>query len=280
MELYLHKNGEQVGPYTEEQISSSLTDGELSRDDIVWHEGLSEWQPLHTIFSLPEPVIPPAQMPQAPAKASGAEQPKSLFKKIRIGTSLAALIIFVFPWMDVQCADKTMMTQTGFQVIYGGASVTEEMESNWPGAPGAAKESTSENSMGVAPLIAIAFLSVIGAVAFSFITFFHGSDKAEWYSSILPAVALALLLCQMMIGFPVKTKIIKEMSQKPPQAASADDPFAALGESMAMGMMANIRVKPTPAFYLELLALGIPTLLLLSRYIDIRRKKSEVETGR
>lgn len=52
MELYLHKNGEQVGPFTEEQISSMINDGSLSRDDITWHEGLTEWQPLHTVFDI------------------------------------------------------------------------------------------------------------------------------------------------------------------------------------------------------------------------------------
>jgi len=52
MELYLHKNGEQVGPFTEEQISSMINDGSLSRDDITWHEGLTEWQPLHTVFEI------------------------------------------------------------------------------------------------------------------------------------------------------------------------------------------------------------------------------------
>lgn len=275
MELYLHKNGEQDGPYTEEQISSLLTAGELSRDDIVWHEGLSEWQPLHAVFSLPTPVIPPAPIPQTPAKGSIAKPPKSLFKKIRIGTSLAALIIFVFPWIDVQCSEKSMMTQTGFQVIYGGASATEEMESMSFGEPGAAKKSTSEDSMGIALLVAVALLCIIGALVFSFIAFFRNSGRSEWYSSVLPAVALALLLLQIMIGFPAKKKINKEMSPKPSQSASADDPFAALGESMAMAMMVNIRVKMTAAFYLELLALGIPTLLLLNGYIDIRRKKSE-----
>jgi hypothetical protein len=279
MELYLHQNGEQVGPYTVDQITSMIQSGALTRDDIVWHEGLSEWQPLHTIFDIDTTPVPRAPIPRTQTQTTVSKEPKALFKKIRVGTVLAALILFALPWIDVQCSEKTMLTQTGFQVIYGGGSITEEMESMRFGEPGAAKKSTSEDSMGVAPLVAIALLCVIAAVALSIIALFRNNPKAERYSSILPAVALVLLLLQMMIGFPAKKKILEEMSEKPPQSESAEDPFAALGQSMAMGMMMNIRVKTTTAFYLELLALGIPTLLLLNGYIDIRRKKSESGPG-
>jgi hypothetical protein len=71
MELYLYQNGEQFGPYTEDQISSMLTSGALSRDDLVWHEGLTEWQPLHVIFSLPAPVAPLAPARQAIRQCGG-----------------------------------------------------------------------------------------------------------------------------------------------------------------------------------------------------------------
>jgi len=275
MELYLNQNGEQVGPYTVDQITSMFQSGALTRDDIVWHEGLTEWQPLHAVFNIDTTPVPAAPIPRPQAQTTVSDGPKSLFKKIRIGTTLAALILFALPWIDVQCSDKTMMTQTGFQVIYGGGSITEEMESMTFGEPGADKNSSPDDSMGVAPLVAIALLCVIAAVAFSFIAMFRNNSRAEQLSSILPAVALAFLLLQMMIGFPAKKKILEGMSEKPPQSESTDDPFAALGQSMAMGMMMNIRVKTTTAFYLELLALGIPTLLLLNGYIDIRRKKSE-----
>ena len=44
---------------------------------------------------------------------------------------------------------------------------------------------------------------------------------------------------------------------------------------MATAMMMNIRVKTAPAFYLELLALGIPTLLLANSLIDKYKKNGE-----
>lgn len=273
MELYLHQNGEQVGPYTEDQISAMLSSGELSRDDIVWHEGLAEWQPLHSIFALPAPVVPPA--PKVQAEAGITKPPQSLFKKIRVGTSLAALFLFALPWIDIQCSEKSMVTQTGFQVIYGGASIADEMESMAGNDPSAEADFSSEDSMGFAPLVALALVAVLAASAFSVIALLRGGDKAECYSSILPAVALVALLLQMMIGFPAKKKILEAMSEETTQTESADDPFAGLGKSMAAAMMMSIRVKTTPAFYFELLALGIPTLILVNGLIDKQRKRGD-----
>jgi hypothetical protein len=166
-----------------------------------------------------------------------------------------------------------MVTQTGFQSVYGGATISEEIKAQ-TGSSESNNNSNSGDSMGFAPLLAIGLITVIGAVVFSGIALFRGGERAEWYSSILPAAALAFLLMQLMIGFPAKNKVLEAMSKKPPESKSVDDPFSGLGESMAAAMMMNIRVKTTPVFYFELLALGIPTLLLVNGFIDKRRKES------
>lgn len=68
MDYYLHQNGEQSGPFTEDQIRSMLECGAVDPTDIIWHEGLSEWQPIETVLSLPiDPqAVPPATTPKAP----------------------------------------------------------------------------------------------------------------------------------------------------------------------------------------------------------------------
>jgi hypothetical protein len=63
MELFLHQNGEQVGPYTEEQLAAMVASGAISRGDIVWREGLADWQPIHTVINLPAPLAPKAPSP-------------------------------------------------------------------------------------------------------------------------------------------------------------------------------------------------------------------------
>jgi len=200
-----------------------------------------------------------------------------MFKKIRFSSSLAALFLFALPWLDIQCSEKSMATQSGFQVIYGGASVSEEMKGLGDDTK-TKSASKSSDSMGFSPLIGLAFILVVAAVMFSCLALFRGSEAADKYSSFLPAVALGLIWLQLMIGFPAKKKIIESMSEeasKSQQSQSQDDPFSGLGESMATAMMMNIRVKTAPAFYLELLALGIPTLLLANSLIDKYKKNGE-----
>jgi len=92
MELYLHRNGEQVGPYNEDQISSMITNGALSRDDIVWHDGLIEWQPLHAVFSLPPPLAPPP-LSHHPVQPQTPNQPPVVVIQKKSGCLSTGLIV-------------------------------------------------------------------------------------------------------------------------------------------------------------------------------------------
>ena len=194
-----------------------------------------------------------------------------MFKKIKLGSTLAALIIFAFPWVEMQCSERVMVTQSGFQVIHGDGSVSEEMEA-MEGDSSSKESVSSDKSLGFAPLVALALIAVIGALVFSFIAVFRGSERADMLSSVLPAAALLLLVIQLMVGFPAKKNLMKNMSEGTSEEQGGGNEFeTAMDESMAAttaAMMMNIRVKATPAFYLELLALGIPTLLLVNGFID------------
>lgn len=92
MELYLNQNGEQVGPYTEDQISEMIHSGALTRNDIVWHEGLSEWQPLHAVFDLPTPVAPAAPAYQVP-RPSTSESP-TVMTNVKQGAIIGGWVCF------------------------------------------------------------------------------------------------------------------------------------------------------------------------------------------
>ncbi len=43
MQIYVNKNGQQSGPYTQEQLQQYLAMGDLAAEDLAWHEGLPEW---------------------------------------------------------------------------------------------------------------------------------------------------------------------------------------------------------------------------------------------
>lgn len=70
MNIFIHRNGEQQGPFTEEQ----LRDMALTPDTMVWYPGLNNWlpageAPLTAPFfqqaapPTPEPPVPPASDP-------------------------------------------------------------------------------------------------------------------------------------------------------------------------------------------------------------------------
>lgn len=55
MQIYISRNGNQTGPFSEEQTRSMISAGMLSGDDLAWGEGFSNWQPLRHIINLPQP---------------------------------------------------------------------------------------------------------------------------------------------------------------------------------------------------------------------------------
>ena len=46
MQIYLHLNGENVGPFTLPRVSAKLVSGEAPPDALAWREGLDDWYPL------------------------------------------------------------------------------------------------------------------------------------------------------------------------------------------------------------------------------------------
>jgi len=77
MEIYFNRGGKEHGPYSKLEIQSLLKAGELTKEDLVWYEGLETWTPIGSQVSLysgykcapdlvkePETSAPP---PPAPA---------------------------------------------------------------------------------------------------------------------------------------------------------------------------------------------------------------------
>lgn len=44
MQIYLARNQVQAGPYTLEQLNTMLASGEVDLNDLMWHEGMAQWQ--------------------------------------------------------------------------------------------------------------------------------------------------------------------------------------------------------------------------------------------
>jgi hypothetical protein len=207
--------------------------------------------------------------------ANTAQKPShfhTMIQKLNIATTLAALVLFFLPWIDIQCSQKSFATQTGIQTIYGGGSPSDEMkafaEENGQMKSGDGKKDVS---MGYSPLVALALLAVIGAVVVSFKALRSSGGPQTNLVGILCATALVMISAQMMIGFPVKKNLGKSMAEAS-KKENTGDPMGDLGTGMATAMMMNIQVRHLPALYIELIMLGLPTLVLANGLIDKIKK--------
>ena len=80
MQIYLLKNGQQVGPYTVEVIRGMLSTRHIALTNQAWHEGLTDWQPLNTFLpSPPKPTAPfPVYAPQRPVQINLNQGPRTV----------------------------------------------------------------------------------------------------------------------------------------------------------------------------------------------------------
>jgi hypothetical protein len=65
--IYLAVNGQQLGPYTLDQIRQSIAKNEISRETLAWHEGAAGWAPLGPIL---DSATAPAGTPSIPPSAA------------------------------------------------------------------------------------------------------------------------------------------------------------------------------------------------------------------
>lgn len=66
MQIYLARNNVQAGPYTVDQLNIMLASGEVVLDDLIWHDGMNNWQRLSDVTNnqlvyRPLPVTAPAE---------------------------------------------------------------------------------------------------------------------------------------------------------------------------------------------------------------------------
>lgn len=78
---YYSRDGQQLGPHSEQELVRFVAEGRLRRGDLVWKEGTPEWVVAGTVPALfPEvapPPVPRPTMPAAPAPAYYREEPAS-----------------------------------------------------------------------------------------------------------------------------------------------------------------------------------------------------------
>ncbi len=109
-EIYLYRNEQQQGPYTEQQLREMVISGEISQVEYVWYEGLAEWQPLNEIisFSATAPAFPP---PPEQWKGNGRTVSRKPINELSILVCTVALCFIVaggylYFWKNKPAAPK------------------------------------------------------------------------------------------------------------------------------------------------------------------------------
>ena len=67
MQIYVGKNGQQLGPFSLEEINRKLADGTFAASDLAWYEGAAGWAPLSSVAGV---IVPPAAAAAAPTPAA------------------------------------------------------------------------------------------------------------------------------------------------------------------------------------------------------------------
>jgi uncharacterized membrane protein len=72
MQIYVHKNNQQLGPFTEDEIKAQLASGTITLQDHVWWQGQANWLPLGQTPLVTPGAAPLPAMPDAPLAAGAA----------------------------------------------------------------------------------------------------------------------------------------------------------------------------------------------------------------
>jgi hypothetical protein len=85
MDIYILRDGKEIGPLSEETTKTLLQQGSVLMGDFAWCPGMSDWGPLSDVLK-PASAIPPAPAPQ-PAAEPATEKQKAFFSYLGIAFS-------------------------------------------------------------------------------------------------------------------------------------------------------------------------------------------------
>ncbi|CAN5456616.1 hypothetical protein BH23VER1_BH23VER1_00320 [soil metagenome] len=185
-----------------------------------------------------------------------------MIAKLNLASLLAALIAFAFPWLELRCSNEPMLTQTGIQILYGGATPAGALAEMVKENPEKADDPDRPDSAGASILVGIALLATLGALVFGFLALRRNRSGDLLRSGALAAVALAALLAQLAAGFPLKDQIDQDTG-----SSTANNPFSRLASAAL-----RVEVVHRPAFYIELAALGLPVLIFGNSLLEKLRR--------
>jgi hypothetical protein len=89
MDIFVAKNDQKLGPYTVEEVRARIGSGSLSGEDLGWHEGLTDWQPLSRLLAS---LSSGGEGPPVPRKSSGLAKTSFIISMVGIGAWLVLIV--------------------------------------------------------------------------------------------------------------------------------------------------------------------------------------------
>jgi len=99
MNIYITKNGQNLGPYDTEEVNKQLRAGIISPSDLAWQEGMADWCPLSAFPGIQSQAYSqmPPRPPVSPAPPQTSNSTNSLGGNwnvaIMVGACVGTLII-------------------------------------------------------------------------------------------------------------------------------------------------------------------------------------------
>ena len=122
MNIYIHKNDEQFGPFNDDQLSDGIKTGLFTLDDLAWTEGQAEWVPLRNLWQQPQ-VIPPApkNIPEGKhieVNKSGIMLKAVIASAVLLGALLTTSLMGIFPFTAHKTVDIQKRNKRSFASYY------------------------------------------------------------------------------------------------------------------------------------------------------------------
>jgi hypothetical protein len=96
MNIFLSRNNQSFGPYSEEELLSQLRGGAVLQTDLAWWEGAATWVPVATLPFVPKSTLPPPMAEYGPYGVQAVPNATRRFSKFAI-FSLIFSIVSIIP---------------------------------------------------------------------------------------------------------------------------------------------------------------------------------------
>lgn len=268
----LDAEGNDLGPYSLEDLQGYFAAGNINRETLVWTEGFDNWYPAGQVQGLlPEEAVAPPPVPPAPQVAptppsapappppprSGAPTWLSITTLV---LGLAALVFYFFPWVSVSMNPDPesrknpvkAASQSGFQSITRKVSVEDEFVSlsakkiaQSTGADEAEVlkemkedlEKDSDDPEWKSSILVLIALIVVGlAVVGAIIGLTNKMASLVILSQSLLAVAAVLIGVQMALEFPMTRSFVESQKEAAKEFQESVDRQTELNEEIEANM--------------------------------------------